>query len=121
LINWTPPVLGGGDPWLDGVALKMLLGTREQARSVAGGLLVAVNTEPQAQTVSERNTRVELINKGALSLRSVLVVGPSVDVSAARDASPEVKALTTDQPVELSLPYDATAVSRWGQSPDGEI
>ena len=111
LINWTSPVIGGGDPWLYSVSLKILLGTFEQARSVAAGLQVTVSTKAQVQTVSERNTIAELIDHGALRQHSVLIVGPSVNVTETHAESAAVKSLATsktDQIVELSIPYDAT-------------
>jgi probable HAF family extracellular repeat protein len=120
LINWTPPVLNGGDPWLDGVSLNILVGNLEQARSLAYGLRVEVSTEPKVQAASERNMGAELISHGALKLQKVSIVGPLIDVAVA-EVSPAVNALATlkadqvtyktDQTVELSLPYDATTVT----------
>ena len=117
LVSWTPlPFSGGIDPWLDGTSLNVLAANVKQAREFASGLQVVVSTKARTEPVSERRTSAELDDHNGLKVRNVVVVGPSIVVSAKANAAlfPTGGANSADRAiVELSLPYERrAAVSR---------
>jgi probable HAF family extracellular repeat protein len=109
LITWNLPAFYGIDPWLSETVLKILSGAVNQTNSEAGGLAVTLSTEPLDEPLADRTTSADLIENGALSLRSVQVIGPYLEITAAPAPSAADKtsaASKTSKFVELSVPYN---------------
>jgi probable HAF family extracellular repeat protein len=112
VVIWPVPVLNGGDPWLNGLQASLVVPTLKEARSISTGLQISASTKPETQTVAERTTSAELIERGALTPVDVSVVGPLVEIAAAPAAAPEVRSFTNhaterekERSIELSLPF----------------
>ena len=109
VVGWTLPTNGAVDPSLDGISVYTLASTLADAGRLAGNLNVVVGTQPTVRDAKERATRAELIDGGALRLRSVFIVGPSVDLAPTPRAQ-QATAYSNPATFELAMPYNPTGI-----------
>lgn len=110
VVTWVPQAVSGDiDPWLDGTTLNVLAVTAKQAQGLASVLQVTMSTEARTQPISQRMTNAQIDDRGGLSVESVLIVGPSIEVSYPMNLAPvrqDAVGSASNPIIALSLPYE---------------
>lgn len=101
LLTWAPPLLNGGDPWLDGLAVKAMAPNWSVAHQLSNVLKVVVRNEPASEDPGGRRTDAALIRNGRPFVTAAKIEALTVEIANADPAG-----LPSMDLIELSLPYN---------------